>query len=140
MKKARDYSTFTGEANSVEEFDIKGYASSRQKSVGFGFLMLFTGGLIYLILRWFTKAKLKLLYNACDISSADHLLVEEQGDLTIIPINEIQGKRYFDYRFVRYTLSDVNGCSKTEFPISYPYSEMHTKFSKGVPSEQIDVR
>jgi len=66
--------------------------------------------------------------------------VEEEGDLTVVPIIEIQRKRYFDYRFMRYILSDVSGFSKTEFPISFPYSEMHTKFCSGLSNDQVDVR
>lgn len=41
---------------------------------------------------------------------------------------------------MRYILSDVSGFSKTEFPISFPYSEMHTKFCSGLSNDQVDVR
>jgi cation-transporting ATPase 13A3/4/5 len=86
---------------------------------------ILSGGLLWILARWFPKLKLQLNYDPCGLSIATHVFVENQWEEgVVIPIREchFSGKiseafpktrnstyismlRTFEYRYIRFILS-----------------------------------
>lgn len=107
------------------QLSINGYKRSSSKVLLANFTYTLSGGIVWLLARWFPKLKLSLNYDPCSLAVATHVYVQNQWEEgLILPVRECQfsGKiseafpktknnafinvlRTFEYRYIRFIFS-----------------------------------
>ncbi|CAB0016985.1 unnamed protein product [Nesidiocoris tenuis] len=67
-----------------------------------GILCFLSGGILYLLFKWYPRYKAKLYYKKCQLSEADTVLIEsKKGFLTLCCVED-QPVKHFDYQHERF--------------------------------------
>jgi len=111
-----------------DEFLVQGYHSNKFRTALYVILCVLTGGLLWVILRWFPEKRARFTHDACTLEEADIVILYTCGikksymeDVIEVTFNDISREiplvtweknvanngifRYFEHMFLRYCIT-----------------------------------